>query len=108
MKSLMDKKNLTIIAGVIVVLGVAVFMFMRGSAPEGTLTQTGSGVPTSNSPQAVTVEFVALLSRINNVSFNLALFDNPTFAGLSSISQPIAPLPLGREDPFAPLTPGAE
>lgn len=106
MKFLTDKKNITIAAGVIVVVGVAIYLFMR--TPEALTTLSSSnGVVESGTPQAVTVEFVALLSRINSVSLDSSLFDHPAFVNLSSISQPIAPLPLGRPDPFAPLTPGA-
>ncbi|HEX8994292.1 MAG TPA: hypothetical protein VF803_03505 [Candidatus Paceibacterota bacterium] len=71
-----------------------------------------SGSSTSNQPlQVVTNQgntagqsLITALSQLRNVSLDSKIFSDPVFMSLSDFGVTITPQPVGRTDPFAPLT----
>ena len=87
-----------IVAGVYVVYG----QMGGGSASSVSLTATpaaGGG--------AASTDLVASLERLKTVTLNPSIFSDPTFQSLKEFNEMIPPQPLGRANPFAPLTPSS-
>ena len=69
-------------------------------------TGTGNQVPlTSTTPSgtAAEVQFQALVSQLQPITFNTAIFSDPRFTSLVDISTVVTSEPSGRIDPFAPI-----
>ncbi len=67
---------------------------------------TGNQAPlTSTTPSgsAAEVQFQALVSQLQPITFNTAIFSDPRFAALVDISTVVTSEPSGRIDPFAPI-----
>ncbi len=84
-----------IVATLVVALG-AYWYFFTGTGNELPLT---AGVADN---QAQT-QFQTLVSQLQPISFNTAIFSKPTFMSLVDLSTPITPETAGRLDPFAPV-----
>lgn len=50
-------------------------------------------------------QFIALAQRLEQISFDVNIFNDPRFTSLVNLATPINPEPLGRVDPFALLGP---
>ncbi|MFA6408071.1 MAG: hypothetical protein WCW36_01165 [Candidatus Paceibacterota bacterium] len=93
------KSNTTsiIIVTLIVAAGAYWYFFVQtGNQPPLTVTST--------SGNATQTKFQMLVSQLQPISFNTAIFSNPKFNALIDITTPISPEPSGRLDPFAPIT----
>ena len=85
--------------------GIAVFAFViwhvlsqNTSAPANTLlTTTGATDQTSQ-------ELVTILSTLRAIKLDGAIFSEPAFSSLKDFSTQINPEPVGRPNPFAPLS----
>ena len=44
-----------------------------------------------------------MLQELDSINFDLAIFNDARFAELQSIETPLASVPVGRDDPFAPI-----
>lgn len=60
----------------------------------------------SNSVPAEEQEFLALLLKIQNISIDTRVFDDPIFASLQDNGLAVIDQPKGRRNPFAPIVPG--
>ena len=54
----------------------------------------------------VGVEILDLLAKIQGLKIDAAFFADPAYRSLSDYTQQVAPQPVGRDNPFAPI-PGA-
>ena len=93
----MKSNTLIIIAVSILAAGVIYWYFFSGSGNQPPLTVSGA---VQNPAQA---KFQALVSELQPISFNTAIFSDPRFTSLVDLATPITPEPSGRLDPFAPI-----
>lgn len=87
---------LLIIATLIVAAG-AYWYFSTGTGNEPSLSAD------SAPENAAQIQFRALVSTLQPISFDTAIFSDPRFDALVDLTTPITPEPLGRPDPFANL-----
>ena len=93
------KSNVSIvIITAIIALAGSYWYFSSGTGNQPPLSTSGS--PTGNSAQ---VQFQALVSELQPISFNTTIFSDPKFTALVNLETPVAPEPTGRLDPFAPV-----
>lgn len=92
--------NTNTIVLIVVTLGIAAgayWYFFTGTGNQPPLTPT---VATENRVQT---QFQSLVSTLQPISFDVAIFSDPRFMSLSDLSTPIAPELVGRLDPFAAI-----
>ena len=97
------KQHLLLFIGIIVVLA-AVFWYglSSSSTPAPILTtDTVSGSPSLESSDQ---ELVTTLLALRAVTLSGTIFQDPAFTSLSDFSTAIVPEPVGRDNPFAPLS----
>ncbi len=92
------KSNTTLIIILTLVIAAgAYWYFFTGSGNQPPLT---SSVPTQNVAQT---QFPSLVSELQPISCNTAIFSDPRVAALVDLATPVTPEPMGRVDPFAPV-----
>lgn len=92
------KKYATVIAFVAIVAvlyGGYVFFFAESDESVVTVTQTGA------SPDQ---DLIALLFELKQIRLDSSLFDDPLFKALKDFGQELVAEPVGRANPFAPLS----
>jgi len=96
---LLKKYKSIIIVVVVIVVGFVVwnFFFASNDSGEDLIVSTNVSV---DAPGSV---LVALLSKLQSLSLDDTLFADDRFEGLVDFTVPIAPQPVGRINPFAPL-----
>ncbi|HVM73909.1 MAG TPA: hypothetical protein VMU13_03485 [Candidatus Paceibacterota bacterium] len=95
--SLLHSK-LVIVLIIIVVLGAGWYGLTSSStAPSGPLTGTA---PDTSGDQAI----VSNLLSLQSISLSGTIFSDPAYATLQSYTTAIVSVPVGRPDPFAPLS----
>ncbi len=83
------------IIALIVVVGGMYWYFSSGTEQLPlTVGETGNQAQT---------KFQNLVSELQSISFNTAIFSDPRFNALVDITTPISPETTGRLDPFAPV-----
>ena len=89
-----------LLAATIVVIAAAIaWYFLSGSSsPEAVLMTEVPTVP------AEAQQLIQSLAALRAVELDGAIFSNPAFRALRDFSTPITPEPVGRENPFAPLS----
>ena len=94
--------KIIVAVGVLVLATAAYFLLMNKDDGETVLIEDGSA---ASEAQSV---FINLAAQIEPVSFDTSILSDPRFLGLQDIHTAIVPEPVGRTDPFAPLsrTPG--
>ena len=91
----------------IVLLFAAYTLFFRGDEEEAGLT-TGSGTAAGTlSSNTVGSDLIKLLKDLNAIELDQSIFDEPSFQSLKDFSRPLRAEPVGRENPFAPLSASA-
>ncbi|OHA16484.1 MAG: hypothetical protein A3C79_02605 [Candidatus Taylorbacteria bacterium RIFCSPHIGHO2_02_FULL_45_28] len=93
-----SKKTLITVIVVIIVLAVAYFYFSGGSAPDD------MGTLQSQSATVVGTRVLSLLNQIESLRIDTELFKTPAYQTLVDYSIAIPELPVGRPNPFAPLS----
>lgn len=96
------KRYQSFVIGAALVLAafVAFSIFFR---PAETPALTATSVSQAQNP--VDQQMIALLLTLHSITLDNSLFDNPTFMSLKDFGRELVPEPVGRENPFAPLTP---
>ncbi len=99
MKEIFQKFKLPIIVIAFLFVGLFIYnSFMKSPEPVGTLSSgvkgDGSAVPGA--------DFLPLLLRIKDVSFDQKFFSDPVYKKLMDDSQTIIPESKGKDNPFAP------
>jgi flagellar basal body-associated protein FliL len=92
----MNKNTIILIVATLIVAAGAYWYFFTGTGNEPPLTTT----VTENEAQ---MQFQMLVSKLQPITFNTAIFTNPRFLALVDLTTPITPETLGRLDPFAPV-----
>ncbi|PIR82906.1 hypothetical protein COU19_03145 [Candidatus Kaiserbacteria bacterium CG10_big_fil_rev_8_21_14_0_10_56_12] len=83
---------LIILTACVVVGGVLWYVNAQNTA-QAPLTAS-----TNNASQA---EFQVLVTQLQPITFDTSIFSDPHFLALKDITTQVAPVPLGRLDPFA-------
>ena len=97
------KENKTL-AGIIVAVVVVVggyFAYNTGGSDE-LLTTTTAATPTSQ----VSKELLSILANLKSISLDTSIFTDEVFISLSDFGTTIPLAPVGRENPFEPLSGG--
>lgn len=93
----MKKTNILIIV-VVLLLGAAVYFYYSGAkAPESETLEVNPEV------QASAARVLLLLNQIKSLRIDPAIFKSAEYQALFDNTVEIAPLPVGRANPFAPL-----
>lgn len=94
-----------IVIGAIIVLFVAVWYGLSSSGGAAPVLETGAvgntGSPTADSADQ---QLVATLLSLRAVTLSGTIFTDPAFQSLKDFSTAITPEPIGRPNPFAPLS----
>ena len=89
---------------IIVIVGAVGYGLMQSNEPASPLL-TSEIVPTgSPSADSADQELVASLLALRAVTLNATIFQDPAFKSLQDYGTTIVPEPVGRENPFAPLS----
>lgn len=91
---------LVLVLLVVAVAGFFIFQFVGGDPEPLTSSQPGFSSPIG---QELIIE-LNRLTALKNVKSDL--FKNPAFASLRDLTQQVAPQPVGRGNPFAPIGSG--
>ncbi|MBU6321356.1 MAG: hypothetical protein KGI78_02595 [Patescibacteria group bacterium] len=91
-----SSNTLFLIIASLVVAGGVYWYFFTGS-PSAPLTAGAGG------ESATQAKFDTLTQELSPISFNLSVLSDPRFTALIDIATPVAPEPVGRTDPFAPI-----
>lgn len=97
--SLVRNKYILLCVAGVVLAGVIWYSFMRDKTP-APLLQTEDLTEASN----VDSDIVAILLQLRAVSLSGTIFGDPAFMSLQDFGSEIIPEPIGRANPFAPLT----
>ncbi len=100
MKELFAKyKNLLLFIGIVAVLFIGYSVFFGNKETE-VLTRAQA---TDTGESVVGRELLSTLLELRSITLDEKIFGDEVFRTLVDFSQPILPLPVGRENPFAPL-----
>lgn len=77
-------------------------MFGGGESNEALTSQTVSGLAPEEGG-----DLIALLLELRSITLDTSVLSNPTFLTLQDFSVSLAPEPVGRPNPFAPIGVGA-
>lgn len=81
----------------IVLLGAFGFYYYAGSGSSDVLTASGTTIPEGQN-------ILALLTKVQKIKLNDAIFSDPVFLSLTDFGTTLPPQPIGRTNPFAPLS----
>jgi len=98
----LTKSNIILIVCAVITFGGAFYYFVFFNVDSGAALV--EGVEISEASQTET-EFVELVSQLGAITFDISIFSDPRFSGLTDIRTPISPEEAGRRDPFG-LIPG--
>ena len=105
-------KKISIIVVVIILAFIAYSYFISGNSSQSSSgiskqsvssSGTTSATPGTSALDGPGKDFVTQLLAIQNIKFNLDLFNDPVFKGLQNYHQDLVPQEAGRPNPFAPL-----
>lgn len=96
---------------IIVIVGLAILFvlysaFLKPDPVAETLVSGREGIAgtaASQNAQVIGSQITQALLKIEQITLERAIFDNPLFASLEDRSEPIVDEPIGRTNPFAPL-----
>lgn len=89
-----------IIASLVVAGGIYWYFFTGGSSP----SSLDLPLTTSSTQSAAQVRFETLTTQLGPIAFNLSILTDPRFLALVDLTTPITEEPIGRKDPFAPVS----
>ncbi len=69
----------------------------------GSLVSQNAVAGNSRATIAVGAEIISLLEKLDRITLDTALFQQPTFQSLRDFSITLRPQPVGRPNPFAPI-----
>lgn len=93
-----NHKTTMIGVGLVIVLFVGYAVFFAGSDDESALVVSGR-----DDGSLVGREIVVLLSQLQGITLDTTILDSDAFDGLIDYNKPVAPQPVGRANPFAPI-----
>lgn len=95
------KHKLLALVVIVILVGAAWWEFI-GSSPTSILATTGTSATDTQDAQ-----LISTLLQLQAVSLNGAIFSDPAFLSLQDFTTQIISTPIGRPDPFAPVSAGA-
>jgi hypothetical protein len=95
-----NKKNLIIVAVIILGLGAAVYFYI---SRDRTSDELLTGVPAGTALATVDGTLLSALRELKKLKLDDSIFKNPIWLSLSDFGRTLAPQPSGRPNPFAPL-----
>lgn len=96
------KSKLMLMIGIGGVVALIIWYGFLRSAPDASLLTTEE---LGQSTSAVDSDVVATLLTLRTVSLTGSIFQDPTFQRLMDFGSEIMPEPVGRPNPFAPISP---
>lgn len=99
MMSLLQNKLVILIVGGVVIAGVVWYSFLRDRG-DGSLLQTNDLTQATEADS----DIVNTLLELRAVSLSGTIFSDPAFLRLKDFGSQIRPEPVGRANPFAPLS----
>ncbi len=96
----MNKRNIILIIVAIIILGFA-FNYLFNQSPN---TSSSLSVMASSAQNADTKNILVLLSEMNLVKLDNTIFNGQVFKYLKDTSFTLIPQPVGRLNPFAPIS----
>jgi len=93
-------KNAIIIGLVLIAAFIAYSIFFKPDSGGALTVESGSGV---GAP--VDQALISLLLELKSITLDPSIFEDARFRALQDFSQEIVAEPVGRENPFAPLSP---
>jgi hypothetical protein len=103
--SWISQHKLIFIIIIVLIVGGVWYGLSQGSTPAPALTTStaGAGTGTASAP-AAGQDLVGTLLTLRAVTLSGTIFSEPAFAHLQDFGTTIVPEPVGRTNPFAPLT----
>jgi flagellar basal body-associated protein FliL len=98
-----SKKSIISIVVIIAAVAIGYFFYTGNKAPAGDSLLQTQATPEAN---AVSSRILNLLNQIRSLKIDTSIFDNVAYQTLQDYSIQIPEVPVGRQNPFAPL-PGA-
>lgn len=96
------KSSKSLIGIVVLIIIVLVYFFLTGNkAPESQTLVQLQVTPEANTTSS---RILSLLNLIENLNIDTEIFSNSAFQSLEDYSIPIPDVPVGRPDPFAPIS----
>ena len=86
---------------VVVLIGIAWYEFSGSSAPAPVLSTTGTATDTQDA------QLVSTLLQLQTVTLSGTILNDPGFLSLQDYTTQIVSEPVGRPNPFAPISPGS-
>lgn len=95
-------KKIIIIVVVVIVLFFVYSFFFGGSSNDNSLLRGVANTPSG--ADVIGSEIIQALNQIDTLQLDRTIFEDPVFRSLVDRSQPIPPEPVGRDNPFSPIT----
>jgi len=92
-------KNILILAGLLVIGGLGYYLFILQGDENTTLNSEGAVADA----EVASAQFIRELNSIKRLDLSDEIFSDPRFQSFVDFSQPIPTLPVGRDNPFAPV-----
>ena len=105
MKKLGSLSNIIVFGAIGLLVLFVIMYFMNGN--EGGAAAANLSEETSQQialSQQIERELLAELLQLQEINLDDSLFNDPAFQSLVDFSRPIQAQPIGRENPFAPIT----
>ncbi len=106
MESVLQHKNFVIIVGTGLIIAAA-FLFLSKTDPESAGAAAALSAETrARLEQSAEIEreIIQELRKLQSITFDDSLYEDPSFQQLVDFSRPIESQPVGRDNPFAPLS----
>lgn len=90
-----------VLGGVIAIAVIAgYFLFFGNSAPTPSLQVIR---PEKSADKGISQELLATLLQLHSITLDSSVWADPSFQSLRDFGVALAPAPVGRDNPFAPL-----
>jgi regulatory protein YycI of two-component signal transduction system YycFG len=103
MKTLKKYKTIMLIIIIIIIAFIAYTFLFGGKKDKSLLVSDSVTENSNNADTAVESDLLTLLLDIRSIKLNQDVFSNNAFKSLEDFGQDIAPEPVGRNNPFAPI-----
>lgn len=102
------KEHKLIVGLIVTIVFVGMWFALSGSdAPEPLLSEDVATTPGSPTADSADKQLVGTLLTLRAVTLTGTIFADPAFMSLQDFGTTIVPEPIGRANPFAPLSSGA-
>ncbi len=99
MSGALKKYQIPILVAILVIGGFIAYSYFFTSKPQAALTATAP-----QNASGVDDDLISLLAQLKTIRLDGSFFSDPVYQSLQDFSQQLVPEPVGRPDPFAPLS----